>query len=132
MSVSIFKFIQRTSDRGGSSFITFSHPLPRAACRALMACRNIITALMHTLKLSSYDLISSVFQDSVPCFQRDHLHILNFLLCLIGASTFQMLTFFKNVFIYLFIHFLTSSEILSSSKEIVICAPGQTTCCLTA
>lgn len=60
------------------SFISFSHPLPRAICRALMGCRNIITALMHTLKLSSFDLISSVFQDS-KCFWREDLHTETFI-----------------------------------------------------
>lgn len=63
LSASLFKCIQWTSDRGGSSFISSSHPPPRAACRALMPCRNIITALMWlTLKLSSYDLIPPVLQ----------------------------------------------------------------------
>lgn len=46
----------------GPSFISVSHLLPRAICGALMGCRNIITALMHALKLSSFDLTSSVFQ----------------------------------------------------------------------
>lgn len=47
----------------GHSFITLSHLLPKAAGRDLMGSRNIITALMHTLKLSTYSWIHSAFQD---------------------------------------------------------------------
>lgn len=47
----------------GPSFITLSHLLPTAAGRDLMGSRNIITALMHTLKLSTYNWIHSAFQD---------------------------------------------------------------------
>ncbi len=62
----------------GPSFISFSHLRPWVICRALMGGRNIITAPMHTLKLSSFDLISSVFQDA-NCFWR-RIYILQ-LLC---------------------------------------------------
>lgn len=55
----------------GRRFITFSHLLPGAMCRALMGCRNIITALMHMLTLSSFDLLSSVFQDSKFVWRDD-------------------------------------------------------------
>lgn len=61
----------------GPSFISFLHLLPRAICRALTGCRNIITALMHTLKLSSFDLTSWVFQYT-KCFWRD-LHTATFM-----------------------------------------------------
>lgn len=58
------------------AFISFSLLLPRATCRALMACRSIITALMRALSRSSYGLISSVLPDT-KCLWRSHLHIVN-------------------------------------------------------
>lgn len=51
-------------DWGGTVFISFSHLLPKAICGVPVACRNIITALMHVLKCSSSsNFTSSALQD---------------------------------------------------------------------
>lgn len=87
-SGSIFKFMHRTSERGGAVLHQFLTSRPWATRTALMGCRNVITALMHTLKLSSLDLTSSFFQDTYCFWETIHT---------LGLYLADSMTFFCNV-----------------------------------